>query len=260
MLSLADRRRAFAVCTVVHADGSVPGKVGAAMLVTPDGRATGTVGGAGLEEKVKKLALEALTTGKGDLHHFDLAKWKPGGLNSVCGGSVDISILVHRPLPHLLLYGGGHCGKALADIAATLDWDVTVVDARPEYADGDRFPQAVDSHGTDPAGWTRTADLSAFTHAYLLGHSWEIDTAILAELAPRFAGRIGVIGSEAKRRSMFEEARKRGVAKGDLERVVCPIGVGIGAESPEEIAVAIAAEVISSLKQSPPERLEAVRA
>jgi xanthine dehydrogenase accessory factor len=257
MLGLADRRRPFAACTVVHADGSVPGKVGSVMIVTPDGRTRGTVGGAGLEERVKRAALDALRTGQPTLLHYDLAKWKEGGLNSVCGGSVDVSVLVHRPLPHLLLYGGGHCAKALADVAATLDWDVTVVDARAEYANAERFPQAVDTHAADPASWTRAADVSGFTHAYLLGHSWEIDTATLVELLPRFDGFVGLIGSQAKRLHMLGEARGLGVDAARLERVVCPIGADIGAESPEEIAVAIAAEVINSLKRSPVEALEA---
>lgn len=257
MLSLTERRQPFAVCTVVQADGSVPGKVGATMIVLPSGQAKGTVGGAGLEEKTKKLALEALRTGQSGLHHFDLANWKSGGLNSVCGGSVDIAIQVHRPVPHLLVYGGGHCGKALADIAAVLDWDVTVVDARPEFANSERFPHAVATHATDPASWTRTASLSDYSHAYLLGHSHETDTNTLAALVPRFSGFIGVIGSEAKRRSMFDRVRKQGVEPALLERVVCPIGVDIDAETPEEIAVAVAGELIATLKRTQRAPLEA---
>lgn len=260
MLDLAERRHPFAVCTVVHTDGSVPGKVGSTMVVTAEGRTHGTVGGAGLEERVKAAAVEALRTGHGTLLHYDLAKWKEGGLNAVCGGSVDVSVLVHRALPHLLLYGGGHCGKALADIATTLDWDASVVDLRAEYANRERFPNAVDVVAGEPAAWTKAADLSGVTHAYLLGHSWEVDTAILAELLPRFDGFVGVIGSQAKRRSMFEELRRRGVPQAQVDRVVCPIGVDVGAESPEEIAVAVAAEVIQSLKATGQERSLPTRA
>src|SRR5688572_8144502 len=130
MLQLTERRAPFAVCTVVQTEGSVPGKVGSVMIVTRDGTARGTVGGAGLEEKVKAAARAALASGTGGLETFDLAKWKPDGLNSICGGTVTVSIIVHRPLPHILIYGGGHCGKALADMAAVLDWDVTVIDPR----------------------------------------------------------------------------------------------------------------------------------
>lgn len=251
MLSLADRRRPFAVCTVVHTDGSVPGKLGSTMLVTSDGSTRGTVGGAGLEERVKKAATDALRTGKGGLHHFDLAKWKEGGLNSICGGSVDVSVLVHRPLPHLLLFGGGHCAKALADIAAGLDWDVTVVDARVEYSNAERFPAAVEAVAQEPSTWARSADLTGYSHAYVLGHSWELDAATLAELLPRFAGFVGVIGSAAKRKNLQDALRTRHVPAAAIDRMVCPVGVDVGAESPEEIAVAIAAEVINTLKRSP---------
>lgn len=260
MLSLAERRRPFAVCTVVHADGSVPGKVGSTMIVTPDGTTRGTVGGAGLEDRVRRAAAEALAGGgKGELLHYDLANWKEGGINSVCGGSVDVSVLVHRPVPHLLLVGGGHCAKALAAIADALEWDLTVVDARPEYADRERFPAAAEVVAAEPGAWLRETDLAPYTHAYLLGHSWESDTDALVELAPRFPRLLGIIGSAAKKRKMFEAARRRGVAQARLDRVVIPIGLDIGAESPEEIAVSVAAEVINSLKRSPLEALEVPR-
>lgn len=250
MLSLSQRRQPFAVCTVVNAMGSVPGKVGATMIVTLQGRHAGTVGGAGLEERVKAAAVDALQGRGAGLHHFDLANWKPGGLDSVCGGSVDVSIVVHRPLPHLLLLGGGHCGKALADIVATLEWDVTVVDERPEYATRDRFPTAIGLHAGDPVTWTRDADLSDYSHAYLLGHKWDLDAEILTVLLPRFEGFTGVIGSQSKRVALEKHVLAQGVAKARWNAVRCPVGLSCGAESPEEIAVAIAAEVISTLKPS----------
>lgn len=258
MLRLSERRQPFAVCSVIATEGSVPGRLGATMIVTPDGEARGTVGGAGLEERVKAAAVEALRGGRGGVHHFDLAHWKPEGLNSVCGGSVDVSILVHRAVPHLLLIGGGHCGKALSELAATLEWDVTVIDARPEFANPDRFPQALATHAGDVARWCQTEDLQDFSHVYLLGHSWEIDTEALSALLPRFDGFVGVIGSQAKRRAMFTELRRRGVAESLLDRIRCPVGADIGAETPAEIAVSIAAEVISTLKQSPKNPLKAM--
>lgn len=249
MLQLAERRQTFAVCTVVETEGSVPGKLGSTMVVTADGATRGTVGGAGLEEKVKAAAIEALRMGQGSLKHYDLARWKPDGLNSICGGSVDVSILVHRPLPHLLLFGGGHCAKALADLAPALDWDVTVVDAREEYANAHRFPDAITTVADDPASWAKTVDLAEYTHAYLLGHSWEIDVDILAALLPRFHGFVGAIGSQAKKHNIEVELRRRGVPDTSIARIVCPIGRDIGAESPEEIAVAVAAEVVATVKR-----------
>ncbi len=255
MMDLAERRAPFAVATVVDAEGSVPGKVGATMVVTSQGRVHGTIGGAGLEEKVKALCETALETGESGLHTFDLAKWKPEGLDSVCGGTVHIAIQVHRPLPHLLLFGGGHCGLALAQLAQTMDWDVTVVDGRAEFADPDRFPDATDVHAEDPADFARDADLSDYTHAYLLGHSHDLDAHTLKELLPRFDGHVGAIGSDAK----WTDFRKRlidwGVAEDRVDAVECPIGLDVGAESPEEIAVAVAASIVQTLKDETPERL-----
>jgi len=136
-------------------------------------------------------------------------------------------------------------------VAATLDWDVTVVDPRPDYAARERFPHTHDVAAVaDPAAWTRSADLSSYTHAYVLGHSHEVDASILAALLPQFDGVVGVIGSQAKKRSLFERLRRAGVPQTRLDRVVMPIGTPIGAEAPEEIAVAVAAEIITTLKAS----------
>jgi xanthine dehydrogenase accessory factor len=248
MLELSKRRQPFAVATVIDAEGSVPGKVGSTMVVAADGSARGTVGGAGLEEKVKALCRKALEDGTGGLHSFDLARWKEGGLDSVCGGTVHIGIQVHRALPHLLLFGGGHCSLALARLATTLDWDVTVVDGRAEFADARRFGDEVTAIHQDPVAFASKADLSDVSHAYVLGHSHDLDARTLIALLPRFSGHVGVIGSKSKWANFKTRLQEAGVASARVASVVCPIGVDIGAEAPEEIAVAVAAEVIRSLK------------
>jgi xanthine dehydrogenase accessory factor len=92
MVDLMDRRVPFAVATVVRARGSVPGKLGARMIVHADGSQEGTVGGAGLEQKVKAMAQEAIRTHQSTTHHFELARQKPGGLDSVCGGGVELFV------------------------------------------------------------------------------------------------------------------------------------------------------------------------
>ena len=108
ILELIDGGRSFAVATVAEAKGSVPGKPGAKMVLLPDGTQYGTVGGAGLEEKVKEHARRCLEKGAGGLFSFDLMYYKEGGLDSLCGGSVTIMVEIHRPVPHLLIAGGGH--------------------------------------------------------------------------------------------------------------------------------------------------------
>ena len=109
-LELLDQGKTVAMATVVDAKGSVPGKQGAKMIVLADGTFFGTVGGAGLEENIKEACREGLRTGTGGLHHFELQSYKEDGLDSLCGGSVDIVVEVLAPKPHLLLCGGGHVG------------------------------------------------------------------------------------------------------------------------------------------------------
>ena len=246
---LAEQGVPCALAVVASATGSVPGKVGAAMLVTVDGTSRGTVGGAGLEERVKRLCQEAIRRGEGGVHDFDLANWKEGGLDSVCGGTVRVAIHVLRPVPHLLLVGGGHCSLALARVADVLEWSYAVVDSRAGYADRERFPKARAVAQQAPAEFISSCeDLSRFSHVYVMGHSHHEDAdALVALLSRGYAGVVGVIGSKAKLRSFRERARERGVDDAAFGRVRSPIGVDVGAQTPEEIAVAVAAEVVRDL-------------
>lgn len=227
----------------MHAVGSVPGKTGFKMLVRQDGSTVGTVGGAGLEERVKALAQRALAEKRGDFARFDLATWKPEGLDSVCGGTVDVAIEVVLPVPHLLVAGGGHVGKAIADIAPRLDWRVTVVDDRPEYATRERFPDAEEVVLAGPE-WFAKSDLGRYSHLYLLGYSWRVDTEILKHALPRFPGAVGVIGSKAKWVEMRAALARAGVDDALVARIASPIGLDIKAETPAEIAIAVLAEAI----------------
>lgn len=244
---LAERGVACALATVVSATGSVPGKVGATMLVTVDGTSRGTVGGAGLEERVKKLCVEALQRGAGGVHSFDLAHWKPEGLDSLCGGTVEIAISLVQPAPHLLLVGAGHCARALAQLCDVLDWGYTVVDSRADYATAEAYPNAREvAHGSTAGYVEGHEDLSRFTHAYVMGHSHHEDAAALIALLSRdFPGIIGVIGSKSKMHAFRKLAGERALS---TERVRCPIGLDIGARTPAEIAVAVAAEVLRDLR------------
>lgn len=244
--ALAERGVACALAVVVETTGSVPGKAGATMLVTVDGTSRGTVGGAGLEERVKALCREALRRGEGGVHSFDLANWKPSGLDSVCGGTVTVAISLVRPVPHLLLVGGGHCTLALAHVADVLGWGYTVVDGRGEYATMERFPRARSVAAEVPAVHIRgLEDLTLFSHAYIMGHDHHEDgEALLALLERDFAGIVGVIGSRSKMHAFTQRAQARGLS---TSRVRCPIGVDVGAQTPAEIAVAIAAEVIRDI-------------
>jgi xanthine dehydrogenase accessory factor len=254
VVRLMDLHVPFVRVTVVKAVGSVPGKVGATMILRPDGTFLGTVGGAGLEEEIKAHAQTALTTRRSDLFHFDLQAWKPGGLPSLCGGSVDVSVEYVATHPNLLLWGGGHVAQAIAGLLPALEYDYSVADDRAEWVSAERFPDA-DRREVVTARevWT-VFDPAEFSHLYLLGYDAKKDLELLASSLEGFPGYIGLISSAPKRTHMFAELRRRGVAPAALARVHAPIGLAIGAESPAEIAVAVVAEIIRSLRPTVPRR------
>lgn len=257
VVRLMDHHVPFVRATVVKAVGSVPGKVGATMILRPDGTFIGTIGGAGLEEKVKEHARAALARREGDLYHFDLQAWKPGGLPSLCGGSVDVSVEFVPARPNLLLWGGGHVAESLAALLPRLEYDYSVADDRPEWITAERFPDADRRESVAPEEVWTVFDPAEFTHVYLLGYDAKKDLELLASSLARFSGYLGLISSASKRGHMFSELRRRGVSSESLAKVHAPIGIPIGAESPAEIAVSVVAEIVQSLHPSAPRRASA---
>ncbi|MGP8073213.1 MAG: XdhC family protein [Thermoplasmata archaeon] len=243
-LRLLEAREPFVRATVVQAVGSVPGKQGASMIVRADGSTFGTVGGAALEERVKALAAEAMKRREGGLHHFDLQAWTPGGLPSLCGGSVDIALEYIPSRPNLLLWGGGHVAHALAEILPTLEYDFSVADDRPDWVAADRFPNADRREVVAPERLWAVFEPGAFTHVYLLGYDAQKDLEALAVSLQRFPNQIGLIASASKREHLFAQLRGRGVTREMLSRIRSPVGLPIGSETPAEIAVSIVAEIV----------------
>jgi xanthine dehydrogenase accessory factor len=247
---LADAGQPFALCTVVGARGSVPGKAGAKMIVERDGSCFGTVGGAGLEEKTKALGLQSIREKKTISHKFDLAYFRPGALDSLCGGSVEILVEYMGAVPHVLICGGGHVGLEVARLCDQLEYVYSVVDDRTEFASAERFPRGRGHFVARPEEFFPTADLGAYSHIVILGYSHRVDTDILFHCCKRAPAStfVGFISSKLKRKEMFARVRERGVTEEELARVEAPLGLGIGAESPAEIAVSILGGIIAHHK------------
>jgi xanthine dehydrogenase accessory factor len=248
---LLDSGRSFALCTVVAARGSVPGKVGAKMIVHSEGNQLvqyGTVGGAGLEEKTKALALRSLAERRTLSGKFDLAYNRPGALDSLCGGTVEILVEYMGAVPHILICGGGHVGLEVARMCGQLEYIHSVLDDRPEFASRERFPSAHGLFVAHPDYFFPQQDLSIYSHVLLLGYSYKIDLEALFHCATRFAGHIGLMASRLKRKEMFSRLRARGVTEAQLARIEAPLGLAIGAESPAEIAISIFGSIIRQHK------------
>ena len=255
------------MATVINATGSVPGKPGARIATTEKGDTFGTIGGAGLEFKVlQKLSklLENEDSG-GIIETFALNKGAKGyeivALDSLCGGKVTISMEVVSPMPNILLFGGGHVAKAIISVIEPLGWNYAIHDTREEYSNKITFPSAIELHCNTVDEFLQSETklkLQRFSNILLLGHDWKEDEDRLIgllkiledsiELRPK----IGVIGSKSKWLSFQKIALKQGIKQNNLDFVICPIGLNIGAQSPEEIAIAVCAEIISDIKKQNP--------
>jgi xanthine dehydrogenase accessory factor len=218
------------------------------MIVERDGTPFGTVGGAGLEEKTKALAVKCLAERKGGSFKFDLAYHRPGALDSLCGGSVEILVEYMGAVPHVLICGGGHVGLEVARLCDQLEYVHSVLDDRAEFAGRERFPNARELHVARPEEFFPSADLLGFSHIIILGYSHRVDTDILFHCCKRFPGFIGLICSRLKRKEMFARVKERGVTDAELARVEAPLGVPIGGETPAEIAVSILGGIIAHHK------------
>jgi xanthine dehydrogenase accessory factor len=247
---LLDAGVSFAMCTVVSARGSVPGKAGAKMIVLSDGGQFGTVGGAGLEEKVKGLGRRAIAERRNLTEKFELAFNRPGALDSLCGGAVEILVEYMGAVPHVLICGGGHVGLEVARLCDQLEYIHSVLDDRAEFASRERFPGAHALHVGRPETFFPAHDLSNISYLILLGYSYKIDTEALYQAVTRFPGYIGLICSRLKRREMFAKLRERGVDEVALARIEAPLGLAIGAETPAEIAVSILGSIIQHHKRA----------
>jgi xanthine dehydrogenase accessory factor len=266
---LAQRHR-VALATVLTTSGSVPGKTGARLAMCSDEhRWVGTVGGAGLEKNVLqrcRALLDMATEPTAEVTTFGLNKGAKGyevtPLDSLCGGRVTISIEVMIPLPHVYIMGGGHCGEALAACLGRLQWSYSIHDTRPEFVDASRYPDAVE-RSSAPIGSLFDGEsmksLSRFSDILLLGHDWSEDQErLLALLSLAHAEkcalngvegpRVGVIGSRSKWQAFENSCLESGLPKALLEQVICPIGLSIGAQTPEEIAVAVVAQIMAAHK------------
>lgn len=250
------RRGRLALATVVETKGSGPSKSGRRMLVFADGTFSGTIGGGPFEALVVADAA-ALFREEGGAR---FAKWydffereiasgqEREPTNMICGGSARVYVERLEAAPVLLVLGGGHVGLALARLARELEYDVIVGDDRDEYARAERFAPGVKAVRTDRDYTLPAAAVPAGRDLYVavVTRCWETDLAALRPwLSPeaREAKYLGLIGSARKVRGVFERLRAEGIAEERIRAVHGPIGLEIGAITPEEIAVSILAEV-----------------
>jgi len=246
----------MALATIMVRKGSTPRKDAAKMLIYEDGRQSGTIGGGCIEAEVCREALEIIRSEKAKLLSFDLTEEDAEDSALLCGGTMEVYVEPVLPKPPLFIFGAGHIGQSVAEIAARLGFRITVADDRVKYANSERFPnvETVLVDAWDEMFRKLAIDSSSFVVIATRGHQY--DLACLRHAVRTPARYIGLLGSRRKTRLLFETLQKEGVDPVEFERVYAPVGIGIGSETPEEIAVSIAAEIIAVRKRVDVRRLK----
>ena len=240
-----DRGEAAALVTIVSARGSTPQRVGAKMLVFGDGRIVGTIGGGCYEHDAFWKAREAITSRRPQLVHYELDDDFAQETGLICGGQMDVYIEPIEPSPELYIVGAGHVGFHLARVAHEVGFRVHVVDDREKFANAERFPDAVEVTVEDIPAWIARTALPAHAYVVIVTRGHTNDLEALRGLATRELRYLGLIGSRAKVARIYEQLAADQMEVGQLKHVHAPIGLDIGAVTPQEIAVSILAELIA---------------
>ena len=250
IVKLRQAGRRGTVATITSVLGSIPSFKTAKMLVRDDGSIVGTIGGGCVEAEVWQAAREVMETEKPRTLTFNLNQSPKYDTGLICGGTLDIFLEPVLPPASLYIFGAGHVSKSLYKTAHDAGFEVSVVDDRDSYANRDRFPEAKDVIAEDfEQAMTRLApNESSYIVIVTRGHRDDMRVLRWAVQTP--ARYIGMIGSKRKTIAIFRELIKEGLQPKLFDRVHAPVGLDIGAVTPEEIAVAITAELIAVRRHS----------
>jgi xanthine dehydrogenase accessory factor len=230
------------LATVVQSVGSAPQEAGAKLLVTQGGEASGTVGGGAFEQRVLEEA-RALLTGDARTKLVELNLSRDLGM--CCGGVMTV-FLERVALPaRLVVLGAGHIARPLVELASAVGFEAVVIDEREAWADPERFPKAKQVHCDDPEAVVAELALDADTAVVVVTHHHPLDQALVRALVASRAGFCGLVGSEAKRNKFRMRLEAQGMPAAARARLRSPLGLQIGAETPEEIALSIVAELVA---------------
>lgn len=234
-----------ALCTIVEVRGSIPSFESAKMLVREDGSIVGTVGGGCVEAEVWTAAREVIATEKPKHLHFSLGQDAAYDNGLICGGQLDIFIEPVTPQPSAIIFGAGHISKSLAQVAKLAGFRTTVVDDRDMFANRDRFPDADDVMAGEYEEVFPQLNVNESSYLIIVTRGHRDDMRVLKWAVETPARYVAMIGSRRKVISVVKELEKEGLPKEAFAKIHAPMGLEIGAITPEEIAVSVAAEMIA---------------
>ena len=243
LAKLEQENGAGALCLIIRSSGSTPRHTGSKMLVYADGSFVGTVGGGELENRVIAEARQAILDGRSRLLEYNMTDPQRGD-PGICGGQVEVFVEPIQPKPTLVVIGVGHVGKAVAHLAHWLGFRVVVNDDRPQFCTPEAVPDADEYFPLPMADFPKHFEITPWTYLVLTTRGMNVDVEGLPALLDTPAAYIGVIGSKRRWATARKQMISRGVSEEALGRVRSPIGLELNAETPEEIAVSILAEIL----------------
>ncbi|HEX7958927.1 MAG TPA: XdhC/CoxI family protein [Terriglobales bacterium] len=250
IVQLRREGRRGALATIINVRGSIPSFETAKMLVRDDGTIAGTIGGGCVEAEVWQAAKEVMHDEKPRSLTFNLNNNPKYDSGLVCGGTLEVYVEPVLPASTLYIFGAGHVALNLYKVARMAGFDVIVVDDREAYANRERFPEAKDVYAEDFDHVLNQLSPSESSYLVITTRGHRDDMRVLRWAVETPARYIGMIGSQRKVIAIYKELEREGIAREKLERVYAPMGIDIGAITPEEIAVSVAAELIAMRRNS----------
>ncbi|MCH8015149.1 MAG: XdhC family protein [Acidobacteriota bacterium] len=237
-----------ALATVVKWLGSTPRRDNAKMLILEDGSTMGSIGGGSTEAEVVEEARRVLETEKASLTKFTLTQEEAARDGLICGGTVEVFVEPILPDPSLLLMGGGHLAQAIAEAAQRVSFKVSVVDDRASFANRERFPGVEETIVASFEESLDSIDVTENTFILIVTRGHGYDQVVLEKAIQSPARYVGLVGSRRKIRIILKNLLDKGIPPKTFSNLYAPIGLEIGSETPQEIAVSVIAELISLRK------------
>ncbi len=234
-----------AVATIVQVNGSIPSFESAKILVREDGSFMGTVGGGCVEAEVWNAAREVIETEKPRHLSFSLGQDAAYDEGLICGGQLNIFVEPVIPQPRAFIFGGGHVSKGISKIATLAGFSTSIIDNREAFANKERFPEAETTYAEEYEDVFPKLPVNSSSYIIIVTRGHRDDMRVLRWAVNTPAKYIAMIGSKRKTISVVHELEKEGIAREAFDKVFAPMGLEIGAEMPEEIAISVVAEMIA---------------
>jgi xanthine dehydrogenase accessory factor len=234
-----------ALATIVEVRGSIPSYESAKLLVREDGSIVGTIGGGCVEAEVWNAAREVIQTEQPRRLTFNLGQDAAYDNGLICGGQLDVFVEPVLPIPHAFIFGAGHISKSLSQVVTLAGFASVVVDNRESFANRERFPEAVAVHAAEYEEIFPQLNINETSYVIIVTRGHRDDMRVLKLALSTPARYLAMIGSKRKVVNVIRELEKEGIDHAVFEKIHAPMGLDIGAISPEEIAISVTAEMIA---------------